>query len=98
MPDRIDSDDREARDRMIAEGEAALYFTEVLALKMIDKGLLEPDDVIEALDIAASAKRTAADDGITPRLSNQAAAVLSSIMNSVSAVRATKAAPPPVKS
>ena len=75
---------------MLAEGEAALFFAEALALELIDKGLLEPDDVIEALEVASSAKRTAADEGITPSLSNKAAAFLSTIMNSISATPARR--------
>lgn len=85
MPDN--SDDREARDEMLAQGEAGLFFAEALALALIDRKILDPDDVIQALDLAIDAKRTEAADGETPRLSNRAAAILAQLANSLSATR-----------
>ena len=88
-----DCDDSRVRDEILADGEAALFFVESLALKLIEKNVLSADEVIQALEVAEDAMHVAAEDGNAPRLSIRAA-TLSQVMNSVSALEKL----PPVKS
>jgi hypothetical protein len=87
--------DAAIRDEVLAQGEAALFFVEALAFKLMETGILEPAEVMQALENARSTKQVEGEEGGAPRLSSCAAADLARIMNSVAALEKIR---PPVKS
>lgn len=84
----------DARDEHLAQGEAGLYFAEALALKLIEQGLLDADEVVDAARTAMLAKKQAVQDGQSPRISRRSVSLLKQLINSVSAAGRL----PPVKS
>ena len=71
----------------LAEGEAALVLVESLILTLIEKRVIAPDDMLQAVEDVIQVKRQMAEDGITPELSRLAAGILSQVANSVAAVQ-----------
>ena len=76
----------------LAEGEAALMLVESLMLALVERRLLSPDQVIEAIETVIETKRAMAEDGSHPEISSAAAGLAGTIANSVAALR-----PPPAR-
>lgn len=77
--------DPDAPTRFFAEGEAALWLTESLMLALLEAKLLQPEAVLEAIDVVVQAKRASAEEGRSPEVSRLAAALLSSFSASIAA-------------
>jgi hypothetical protein len=72
----------------LAYAEAGVVLLETLMQLLIDRKVLDADDVIQSIETAIATKRVLAEEGNHAEISNVAAGVLSSIANSIAAGRA----------
>ena len=75
------------KDRSVplAEGQAALFLLEALLFRLMERKLLTPEDVVELVENALSAKQRLAEDGSDTELARISAGLLSSLTASFSA-------------
>jgi len=72
-----------------AEAQAALMLVESLMLVLVERRVIPAADLVEAVETVIETKRRLAADGREPAVATQAAALLTTIANSLAA-----AAPP----
>jgi hypothetical protein len=72
---------------LLAEGQAALVLAESILMALLNNGLLSKDDVNEALETVIDTKRRMLEEGQQPAPSRAAIGILSSIANSLAALK-----------
>jgi hypothetical protein len=69
----------------LAYAEASIVMLECLMLKLIERGVLSADEIVEALETAIDTKRILAAEGVHPQIGKVAAGALIRVANSVAA-------------
>jgi hypothetical protein len=81
-------ENNEAASALLGEAQAALWLTESLILALLDADLLDPDTILEAIDIVIAAKKTKIAEGGESEEARAALTHLASISASIAAARA----------
>ena len=70
---------------LLADGEAALWLTESIAIALLEAGVLSRDTILEAIESVVAAKQAEAEQEGQPEIARAAAARLASIASSLGA-------------
>jgi hypothetical protein len=84
MPDRR-PEKNDGTNTLLGELQAALWLTESLILTLLETELLDPDTILEAIDIVIAAKKTKVAEGCDPEIIRAAVTQLASISASIAA-------------
>jgi hypothetical protein len=87
LPEPLD-----VKTRHLAEGEAALVLMESLLLMLVEKGVLDRDEVVQSVESLVEMKRQMAAEEGGPPLSRIAAGILIGVANSLNAAPGPAAA------
>ena len=68
-----------------AAGQAALMLVESLMLSLVERRVIDPGELIEAVETVIETKRRLAADGREPAIAREAVALLTTIANSLAA-------------
>jgi hypothetical protein len=71
----------------LASGQAALMALEALMLTIVEKRLLAPEDIVEAIEVTIGAKLELVEDGEAKELLALAVGMLKGMANSVAAAK-----------
>lgn len=72
----------------LAQAEAAIMLVEALMTLLVERRILSKEEVVETIETVMETKRQMAAEGLHPQISTVAAGLLSTITNSIAAVRA----------
>ncbi len=86
MPESEGGMDRDGMGRrQAAAGQAALMLVESLMLVLVERAVIPASELIEAVETVIETKRRLAEDGYEPEVATQAAAMLTTLANSLAA-------------